>query len=289
MVQRSHPGGALPMTSRRVRALTLNCWSVSEPLVERMAVARAELERLSPDIAAFQEVVVRSDGFNGADLLIDGAGYSRVFGAAFRWSDDGAMLPHDREGGGFGNLIASRWPIAHHEVRRLPGREGNEPRSVLGALVETPAGVLPVLTTHLDWEFDHGCVRERQVLVVDAFARELAGRAELPPVVLGDFNAPPDATEMRFLRGLASIDGGSTYFQDAWEIAGPGGPGFTWDNANRFAAYAFEPNRRIDYILVGAPDARGRGCVESARLVFTEPVGDLFASDHFGVLAEVRV
>ena len=41
------------------------------------------------------------------------------------------------------------------------------------------------------------------------------------------------------------------------------------------------PDRRIDYILVGAPDVRGRGVVSTARLVFDEPAGDVFASDHF--------
>jgi len=77
-------------------------------------------------------------------------------------------------------------------------------------------------------------------------------------------------------------------FQDAWRVAGDGGPGFTWDNRNRFDAYMFEPNRRIDYILVGLADGNGRGWIESARLVMTEARGDVFPSDHFGLLAEIR-
>jgi endonuclease/exonuclease/phosphatase family metal-dependent hydrolase len=277
------------VTGRTLSALTLNCWGVGAPLAERMALVRRGMATLHPDVAAFQEVIVRRDGFDQGALLLDGAGYSRVFGAAFSWSDEGVMVTHDRARGGFGNLIASRWPIVRSEGRQLPGREGDEPRAVLGTLIATSDGVLPVLTTHLDWEFHHGCVRERQVLVVDDFARELALEADLPPVVMGDFNAHPDSTEMRYLRGLATIDGRSTYFQDAWEVGGPGGRGCTWDNRNRFAAYAYEPDRRIDYILVGAPDGRGRGVVSTARLVFDEPVGDVFASDHFGVLAEIRV
>jgi len=276
-------------TGRTLSVLTLNCWGVGAPLEERMAIIRRGMAALRPDVAAFQEVIVRRDGFDQGALLVDGAWYCRVFAAAFSWSDDGVMVAHDHASGGFGNLIASRWPIVLSEERRLPGREGDEPRTVLGALIETSDGVLPVLTTHLDWEFDQGCVRERQVMVVDDFARELVWKADLPPVVMGDFNAHPDSTEMRYLRGLSSLDGRSTYFQDAWEVGGPGGRGCTWDNRNRFAAYAHEPDRRIDYILVGAPDARGRGVVSSARLVFDDPAGDVFASDHFGVLAEIRV
>jgi endonuclease/exonuclease/phosphatase family metal-dependent hydrolase len=269
--------------------LTLNCWGVGTPLEERMAVVQRGMATLRPDVAAFQEVIVRGDGFDQGAALIEGTGYARVFGPAFSWNDDGAMVGPDHATGGFGNLIASRWPIVRSEIRRLPGREGDEPRTMLGALIEIPEGVLPVLTTHLDWEFDHGCVRERQVVAVDDFARELARHGDLPPVLMGDFNAHPDSTEMRYLRGLASLEGRSTYYQDAWEIGRPHDRGCTWDNRNRFATYAHEPDRRIDFILVGLPDTRGRGTVASVRLVFDEPDGDVFASDHFGVLAEIRL
>jgi len=275
--------------TRTLRVLTINCWNVSEPMLSRMAIVRRGLESLDVDIVGFQEMVVRCDGLDQGAMVVDGSGYFRVFGPAFRWNHDGAMLAHDDEGSAFGNLIASRWPIRGSVLRRLPGTEGGEPRTALGALIETPHGVVPVVTTHLDWEFRHGWVRERQVRAVDELARELAAEAELPPILLGDFNAHPDSTEMRFLRGLASIDGCSTYFQDAWEIAGGGGPGYTWDNRNRFAAYAYEPDRRIDYVLVGPPDAHGRGLVQAARLVFDRPEDDVFASDHFGLVAELRL
>src|SRR5262245_46157209 len=104
--------------------LTLNCWSVAEPLVERTAVFRAALAATAPDVVALQEIVVREDLDQGAVLLADRS-YFRVFGAAFRWDAQGRMLAHDRDGGGgFGNLIASVWPIVRSEVRRLPGGDG---------------------------------------------------------------------------------------------------------------------------------------------------------------------
>jgi len=40
---------------------------------------------------------------------------------------------------------------------------------------------------------------------------------------------------------------------------------------------------------VRAIDAHGRGRVESARLVFEASVRDVFASDHFGVVADLRL
>jgi endonuclease/exonuclease/phosphatase family metal-dependent hydrolase len=270
-----------------LRVLTLNCWNVSEPFEARMAIIRRELETERPDVVAFQEVIVRGDGFDQGRLLLPETGYTRAFGPAFSWTEDGTMLAHDGNGCGFGNLIASRWPIVRSEVRRLPGIEGGEPRTVVAALVDHPAGRLPVLTSHLDWEFQHGHVRERQVVALDAFAREWAAEGDLPAVVLGDFNAHPDSTEIRVLRGLASLAGRSTYFQDAWDAGA--GAGHTWDNRNRFAAYAWEPDRRIDYVLVGPPGSDGRGRVEAARLAFESPVDDVFASDHFGVVADVRL
>src|SRR5437763_791695 len=77
-------------------------------------------------------------------------------------------------GDAFGNAIASRWPILRQTAESLPGVETGEHRSVLGVLVDTPAGVLPFVTTHLAWRFDHGAVRERQVVAVADFVRRLA-------------------------------------------------------------------------------------------------------------------
>jgi endonuclease/exonuclease/phosphatase family metal-dependent hydrolase len=277
------------MQRRILRVLTLNCWNLAEPFAERMALIRDAVAGLEPDLIALQEVVVRRDGFDQGALILDGLGYQRVFGARYRWDERGTFLAHHHEGDGVGNLLAARWPIVERAVRALPGAEGEEHVTALAALVETPGGALPFFTTHLDWRFDHGWIRERQVVALAAFVGERRRGRHLPPILAGDLNAEPDSTEVRFLRGLAALEGRSAYFQDAWEIAGDGGRGFTWDNRNRFAAYMLEPNRRIDYVLVGLPDRQGRGVVEAARLVLDRPHGDVFASDHFGVLADVRI
>ncbi len=277
------------MPPRAMRILTLNCWNVSEPFEERMALIRGEIQGLRPDLITLQEIVVRLGGLDQGSLILNGLGYSHVFGARHRWDDSGAVLPHDQEGHGFGNLIASRWPIVRSAVYALPGAEGEEYITLLAALVDTPGGLLPCFTTHLDWRYDHGWIRERQVVALARFMLEWSRDATLPPVLTGDLNADPDSTEVRFLRGLTSLEGRSTYFQDAWEVAGDGGPGFTWDNRNPFAASMFEPNRRLDYVLVGLSDRQGRGWVEAARVVANGPTGTVFPSDHFGVMADVRL
>jgi endonuclease/exonuclease/phosphatase family metal-dependent hydrolase len=266
----------------RVRVLTLNCWNVSAPFEERMAVARAGVAALEPDVVALQEVVVRADGLDQSALVVGDAGWARVFGPAYCWDEDGQPRFDARATVGFGNAIAARWPIRRSAVRRLPGLDGEEPRVALAVLVEMPEGLLPVFTAHLDWEYDRGFVRERQVLALADLVGAWARAATLPPIVAGDLNAEPDSTEVRFLRGLASIDGRTIRLEDAWLAAGDGGPGFTWDNRNPYAAYAGEPDRRIDYVLVGLP-AR----VERAALALDVPCDGVFASDHFGVVADV--
>ena len=274
----------------RLRVATLNCWNVCGPFEERAALVRAAVAALRPDVLGLQEIVVRRDGFDEAAVLLDGLGYHRVYGPAVRSTRTEPALPPDHpDGDAFGNAIASLWPIRRHAVRALPGVETGERRCALGVLVETPAGVLPFVTTHLNWLPHHGSVRERQVVAVADFVAGMAAEGDLPPVLVGDLNAEPDSTEIRFLCGLTSLGGRSVYFQDAWRVAGTG-PGITWDNRNPYAATGSERDRRIDYILVGRPDRPGgRGWVESVRLAFHEPTGDVFPSDHFGLVADIRV
>jgi endonuclease/exonuclease/phosphatase family metal-dependent hydrolase len=276
------------MQRETLRVLTLNCWNVSEPFTERMALIRAGITAIQPDVIGLQEIVVRRDGFDQGALILEGLGYDHAFGPAFRWGDSGAVLPHDHDGDGFGNLIASRWPIVRRELRALPGAESGGRRSALATLIDAPFGTIPFVTTHLNWKFHHGHIRERQVLALAELIDKWTEGVAFPPILVGDLNAEPDSAEIRFLCGLASLEGRSAYFQDAWRVAG-GGPGFTWDNRNRFAAYMFEPNRRIDYILVGLADGSGRGWINSAQLALHEPDGAVFPSDHFAVVADIRI
>lgn len=275
------------MSSGTVRVLTLNLWNVSEPYAERMAVVQAGIAALQPDLIALQEVIVRRDGFDQAADALAGLGYHTRFAPAFRWTDDGRVAA-DGEGDAFGNCVASRWPIVAAERRPLPGEESGERRCALAAHVAAPFGVVPFLCTHLNWKFHHGVFRERQVVALAALAEQWARGAAFPPILAGDLNAEPDATEIRFLCGLTSLEGRSTYFQDAWRVRGAGGPGHTWDNRNPYAATVYEPDRRIDYILVGLPDLTARGSIAHAALAFSEPVDGVWASDHFGVVADIR-
>jgi endonuclease/exonuclease/phosphatase family metal-dependent hydrolase len=276
-----------------LRVLTINVWNKSGPWLARLPLIRRELERLTPDVVGLQEVLrfrpdSAEDGLlsasnDQATEIAEGLGFQIAYGVA---SDYGNGLK-------FGNALLSRHPIARQDTFELPGVESGETRSLLYVLCETPHGSLPVFVTHLNWKLHHGAVRQRQVVAISQRIAELApiGGPHLPPVLMGDFNAAPDADEIRFLTGLCALDGKTVYFADAWQFAGAG-PGYTFDRANGYALKAREPSRRIDYIFVRGPDRQFRGEPLHAELAFNAPddsAQPVWPSDHFGVCADLAI
>ena len=214
-----------------------------------------------------------------ADAIREGLGYEGAFG-----------LAHDLGGGvHFGNAVLSRWPLASTRVHVLPSGESDEHRSLLQAAITSPHGVIPFFVTHLNWKLHHGVVRELQVAAVAEIIKAEAPLSGLPPVLVGDFNAEPEASEIRFLKGLQSLGGQSHYFADCFAQVGHG-PGVTFDSIrNPFAEETREFPRRIDYVFVRGPDTAGRGKPLAARVVMDEVEGGIAATDHYGVYAEVSI
>lgn len=118
-------------------------------------------------------------------------------------------------------------------------------------------------------------------------------------VLAGDFNATPASSTVRYLKGLQALEQDSTYWVDAWETAGDGGPGWTFEPDNPWViaterlvgitGSGMQPARRIYYVLVRGW-AHGRpGSPLSARRVCDTPAGpaQVLPSDHYGVLADL--
>jgi endonuclease/exonuclease/phosphatase family metal-dependent hydrolase len=262
----------------RLKVLTLNIWNRQGPWPERSKLLRKGLAELSPDLVGLQEVLHHdAEPVDQAHELAEGFGYYVAFASA--WHIGGGLQ--------FGNAVLSRWPIVAAENLMLPTEPNDETRACLYVRVESPFGPIPLFCTHLDWQFHHGYVRERQVAFIAERVHELAAKDDFPPIVMGDFNAEPDSSEVRFLRGLQTLRGRSVYFADCFGLCGDG-PGHTYARSNSFAAKLREPDRRIDYIFVRGPDRQLRGEPLSARVVFTEPEGGIFPTDHYGVLAELE-
>jgi len=269
----------------RLRVLSLNIWNKQGPYEARLPLLRAELAQLSPDLVGLQEVLrlegSGSDGDQAAEVSV-GLGYQTAFASA--WHIGGGLH--------FGNGVLSRWPILTTESWQLPVYAGHETRGLLYALVDAPFGRVPFFVTHLDWQFHLGAHRELQVaFIADQVERVVSSLGEcFPAIVAGDFNAEPDSDEIRFLSGLHSLGGRSVYFADCFRVAGSGlGAGPTYARSNRFAAEVGEPDRRIDYVWVRGPDKKLRGQPLACRVVANQPTDDVFPSDHYGVLADLKL
>ena len=266
-----------------VRVLTLNIWNSSGPWEQRRPLIREWIERLSPDLVGFQEVL-RGDGIDQAHELLDGMGYHVDYAQASVWWGDKKSA--------FGNAIGSRWPIVDREEVELPGRddpEDPEIRCALNVQIDSPLGPISLTCTHLNWRPHHGPVRERQVQALADFVLRRRPKDGFPSIVVGDFNAEPGSDEIRFLTGLHAIGGRGVFFRDAWRIGGgtDGQGGATWSSTNPYAREALDPERRIDYIFTGYPKPDGVGHITGCRVVCNEERDGVFPSDHFGLYAEL--
>ncbi len=262
--------------------MTLNVWFTAGDWRARRTEICAWITHLSPDVICLQEIVETPDGQNQADWLADNADGEWHVAYAGREVFEGAAL--------FGNAILSRWPIEATTDRDLPSNPEGRIDEVQRCVLHTRTNGYDIFSTHLVWRYDEGFIREKEVVVLDDFIREVASPdAALPPVLCGDFNAEPDSTEIRFLTGSCTLDGRSTYYQDAWRVAGRG-DGFTWDNRNLHAAAEREPDRRIDYIFSGwrKDDTKGSGRIAFVDVVCDRGLTGAFASDHFGLFAEIE-
>jgi endonuclease/exonuclease/phosphatase family metal-dependent hydrolase len=269
---------------RALRVLTLNIWNCSGPWEQRREVIRRGLRDLDPDVIGLQEVLrpMSADsasadtGVGQVQELAVELGYHVAYGAAF---ETGGME--------FGNAVLSRYPVQATHVLALPQLDSPYPRSLLHAELASPFGQIPFFVTHLTHRFHEGHVREAQVKAIAAHVKELAPLQQFPAILVGDFNATPASDEIRYLSGLASLGAKSTYFCDTFALMGRG-EGITFSHHNPYAADLREPDRRIDYVFVRGPNARGLGAPLAAQVCFDGAHDGIFASDHYGVMATLR-
>jgi endonuclease/exonuclease/phosphatase family metal-dependent hydrolase len=278
-VQIRSEGGSrhLVCTRCRVRVVTLNVWTRKGDWDARRGVIRAELRELEPDLVAFQETIVL-DGYDQVRDLLDGS---------FAIAHQGK-----RQGNGMGVSIASRWPI--REVREIDQhvteRVGEFPATTLIADIDVPGDIGRVLFVNHFPSWEPGFERERELQTVAAVRalEETAGHEQVHVVLAGDLDAAPESSSIRFLSGRQSLHGMSVLYADAWGRRHSDDDGETFTTRNPLQTWSWWPFQRIDYIFVRC-DNRGRPTLrirESAR-VFDEPRNGVWASDHFGVLADL--
>lgn len=260
-----------------LRVLTWNVWGRFGPWQAREAALINTLKMVQPDIVALQECWRAPDGETQAVRLGRALGYHHAYGG-------GTFLIEDW---GTGAGLLSRWPIQSHEYREFPAIAADRwGGSALFGCVDGPRGLLPVFSVGLDWPPYASAARQASVSHLVAFVGEMAS-ASFPPIVCGDFNATPDADEIRSLTGRRDAVAPGFVLFDAWEMAG-NGSGHTWAHTNPWTARALLPDRRIDYILVGWPRRDGAGHVLRCSVEGVEPSEGVVPSDHYAVCAELR-
>jgi endonuclease/exonuclease/phosphatase family metal-dependent hydrolase len=266
-----------------VRVLTFNVLMVeSASGHERHELVRRLLPDLRPDVVALQEVT-RSPEFDQAvDLL----------GAPFAIVDLPGWTPQH-----VGECLASRWPLGEVLTLDQPiaGHGQDGPRAAAVAVevrCPPPLGTLLAVHHKAAYELPAEHVREQQALATARFVEDLvADRPDLPVVLMGDLNAGPDAASVRFLTGRQSVAGIGVRYEDAWEAGHGDEPGHTFTPRNplvRAGEMPLERGRRIDHIMTRSGPHGPPLDVADCRLVFDRPVDGVWASDHFGVLAELR-
>jgi endonuclease/exonuclease/phosphatase family metal-dependent hydrolase len=265
-----------------LRVVTMNVYGRRADWPARRAVLAAGLGTLAPDLVALQETVVTDTYDQVTDLL--GEGYHVVH-------------QQRREADGVGMSLAARWPLDDVEELDLleTGRTRREEflAAMLAATVQVPDPfgrvvlASPVPSFRLGLEIE----RERQAVLAARRLEEIAAASGGHVVIASDFSSAPDTAGMRFWAGLQSLDGTSVAYRDAWDTIHPGASGPTFSPANPLVTggnWPLELGRRMDYILVRCDEHGPTLRIADCRRIFDEPVDDVWASDHFGVMAELE-
>ena len=267
----------------RIRVLTLNLLAPQHASWERRrSVLIDGLRALRPDVVAFQEVVWD----NGYDQIAD------LLGPDFQ------VARHSgRSADGVGAAVASRWPLGTvREVDlHVTARTADFPWcAALAMEILAPPPLGPLLLVHHkpNWQYGYEHERELQAVTAARFVEELLAGRDLHVVLAGDFDDPPDSGSIRFWTGRQSLDGTSVRYEDTWEVVHPGEPGHTFSPRNPLVhagEMSLERGRRIDYIMVRCGVHGPTLDVAACSLAFDQPVDGVWASDHFGLVADLEL
>ena len=253
-----------------MRLMTLNIGSIESRWDERASEVAAWINLTAPDVIALQEVSRTDAGRTSVDEI------SRFLG------DDDYFChftghPTKTGQGSFGVAILSRLQPDSAGHVDLP----TEPDAVA---VRSVAWIQLAMTTiysaHLAPDLHNA---EHRLAQVDALRAAILAQDTATTVLCGDLNCEINSPAMRRL--LTQPEGTALWIEDLWRLTNPTSPGYTWDRTKNPLAHGRNGlRRRLDYTLASRWLAQGA----TMSVVCNEPlVGSVFASDHFGLLAQL--
>jgi endonuclease/exonuclease/phosphatase family metal-dependent hydrolase len=172
--------------------------------------------------------------------------------------------------------LVSRWPIQSVQRHELPVSHRQVAPVALAARIDFSEAEFDVVVAATEWEPDFA---DDHLAQTRRLAELLASSdAVVPRFLLADLNC--DRTQPEFAPLVAVAD-------DMWELGGGDPDAVTLSSAVPFAPLEAtkEIDRRIDHILVN----RESGVAIESAFTVAAPVGDLYPSDHFPVVADVRL
>jgi endonuclease/exonuclease/phosphatase family metal-dependent hydrolase len=230
------------------------------------------LRRLEPDIVLVQETVNTPDGrINTTRTLARALGLSAVEAPA-RCKPrriDGEIIE-----GAAGLGLLSRLPVVAHERLPLPSDPRDGERVALLARLESAAGDLLIVNTHLTYLREALETRRRQIETI--FAHPWLREPWAAAVFGGDLNT--DLPELPAL--LAGVLAGWSV-RDAYLAGGGREPRVTMP-----AYWGSSEDRCLDYLFSIAGDGQAHPRWSEAAIVLNQPdAAGVFPSDHRGVMA----
>lgn len=200
-----------------------------------------------------------------------------------------------------GISIASRWPLGEvHELDlSVTPRCAGFPAGTLVVEVRAPdpVGTFLFVNHFPHWQLNFERERELQAVVAAGFVEEQIQHTSRQVILVGDFDADPESASIRFWSGRQSLRDFSVCYRDAWESTHPNEAGHTFtplsplvrdEVVKNMRPFRDWPFRRIDHVFLrfGAHGGQALDIADCARL-FDQPVDGVWASDHFGLVADL--
>ena len=257
------PTPAEAAKSDTLTVVTLNLWHDSHDWPRRLTVILAELRRIRPDVLCLQEVLQNPGLRNQAETLGDSLGCKVQFASV-----DGPDRPKR-----YGNAV-----LTPHEVLTVGARNlepADDYRAVAHLRFKWRGREVDAYSTHLHHTAEGGAIRAKQIRHLLAYVDSTRGKGAT--VLAGDFNAELGTPEMNLV---------SERYLDAFRTVHP--------KASRPEAVTFNARfgpdpGAIDHIFV-APTGERRLIPAASEVIFRSVGPDsVWASDHYGVVAKLRV